>query len=187
MKKLIFLAFIMLTGTYSYSQEQVIPTPDFLNTLYVITPDGLKGLEKQEASTKTKLKVVTFLPYAGFLVGGTKSIAVLQGAKSSVRFNATDMQFIYEPTVMLDPEQVIKIIPIASKDYKEQRELETGLSSIFRATKNDIPKIPFTYKKYKGKYIIINVKALPQGEYGICFGSMDQTNAELKFQLFGID
>jgi hypothetical protein len=50
-----------------------------------------------------------------------------------------------------------------------------------------VPKIPFTYKKYKEKYIIIELKGLPQGEYGIILGSMEQTNAELKFQLFGID
>ena len=54
MKKLTLLAIILLTSVYSYSQEEIIPIPDYVNTLYVITPDGLKALEKQEASTKTK-------------------------------------------------------------------------------------------------------------------------------------
>ena len=76
---------------------------------------------------------------------------------------------------------------MVSNEFKEQREVQTGTSSNFRAKGNEVPKIPFTYKKYKEKYIIIELKGLPQGEYGIILGSMEQTNAELKFQLFGID
>ena len=187
MKKLTILAIILLTSVYTYSQEEVIPVPDFVNTLYVITADGLKALEKQEASTKTKLKAATFIPYAGLFAGGTRSSVVLIGTKSSVRFNTSDIRFIYEPSVMVDPEQNIKVIPLVSNEFKEQREVQTGSSSNFRAKGNEIPKVPFTFKKYKEKYIIIELKGLPQGEYGIILGSMAQTNAELKFQLFGID
>ena len=187
MKKLTILAIILLTSVYTYSQEEVIPVPDFVNTLYVITADGLKALEKQHASTKTKLKAATFIPYAGLFAGGTRSSVVLIGTKSSVRFNTSDIRFIYEPSVMVDPEQSIKVIPLVSNEFKEQREVQTGSSSNFRAKGNEVPKIPFTYKKYKEKYIIIELKGLPQGEYGIILGSMEQTNAELKFQLFGID
>ena len=187
MKKLTILAIILLTSVYTYSQEEVIPVPDFVNTLYVITADGLKALEKQEASTKTKLKAATFIPYAGLFAGGTRSSVVLIGTKSSVRFNTSDIRFIYEPSVMVDHEQSIKVIPLVSNEFKEQREVQTGSSSNFRAKGNEVPKIPFTYKKYKEKYIIIELKGLPQGEYGIILGSMEQTNAELKFQLFGID
>ena len=187
MKKLSILAIILLTSVYSYSQEEVIAVPDYVNTLYVITPEGLKALEKQEASTKTKLKAATFIPYAGLFAGGTRSSVVLIGTKSSVRFNTSEIRFIYEPSVMVDPEQSIKVIPLVSNEFKEQREVQTGSSSNFRAKGNEVPKIPFTYKKYKEKYIIIELKGLPQGEYGIILGSMEQTNAELKFQLFGID
>ena len=108
MKKLTILAIILLTSVYSYSQEEIIPVPDYVNTLYVITPEGLKALEKQEASTKTKLKAATFIPYAGLLAGGTRSSVVLIGTQSSVRFNTSDIRFIYEPSVMVDPEQSIK-------------------------------------------------------------------------------
>ena len=187
MKKITILTFILLASFVSYSQEEIIPVPDYVNTLYVITPEGLKALEKQEASTKTKLKAATFIPYAGLLAGGTRSSVVLIGTKSSVRFNTTDIRFIYEPSVMVDPEQSIKVIPLVSNEFKEQREVQTGSSSNFRAKGNEVPKIPFTYKKYKDKFIIIELKGLPQGEYGIILGSMEQTNAELKFQLFGID
>ncbi len=187
MKKITVLTIILFTSIFSYSQEEVIPVPDYVNTLYVITPNGLKPLEKQEASTKTKLKAATFIPYAGLLAGGTRSSVVLQGMKSTARFNSTDIRFIYEPSVMVDPEQNIKVIPMVSNEFKEQREVQTGTSSNFRAKGNEIPKIPFTFKKYKEKYIIIELKGLPQGEYGIILGSMAQTNAELKFQLFGID
>ena len=186
MKKLLFLVIILLTSIYSFSQEEKIPFPDFVNTLYVITPEGLKALEKQEAATKTKIKAATFIPYAGIFAGGTRSSVILKGAKSSVRFYTSDIRFIYEPSVMVDPEQSIKIIPMVINENKEQREVQTGSSSNFRAKGNEIPKIPFTYKKYKEKYIIIELKGLPQGEYGIILGSMEQTNAELKFQLFGI-
>ena len=152
MKKLTILAIILLTTVYSYSQEEIIPVPDYVNTLYVITPDGLKALEKQEASTKTKLKAATFIPYAGLLAGGTRSSVVLIGTKSSVRFNTSDIRFIYEPSVMVDPEQNIKVIPLVSNEFKEQREVQTGSSSNFRAKGNEIPKVPFTFKKYKEYY-----------------------------------
>jgi len=36
MKKLLFLVIILLTSIYSFSQEEMIPVPDFINTLYVI-------------------------------------------------------------------------------------------------------------------------------------------------------
>jgi len=187
MKKLSLFVIVLMTSFYSYSQEEIIPVPDYVNTFYVITSDGLKALEKQEASTKTKLKAATFIPYAGLLAGGTRSSVVLKGTISPVRFNSGDIRFIYEPSVMVDPEQSIKVIPIVSNEGREQREVQTGSSSNFRAKGNEVPKIPFTYKKYKEKYIIIELKGLPKGEYGIILGSMEQTNAELKFQLFGID
>ena len=76
MKKLLFLVIILLTSIYSYSQEEMIPVPDFINTLYVITPEGLKALEKQEAATKTKIKAATFIPYAGIFAGGTRSSVI---------------------------------------------------------------------------------------------------------------
>lgn len=187
MKKLNCLLVVLLISIYSFSQEEVIPAPDFVNTLYVITPEGLKALEKQEASTKTRLKAATFIPYAGLLAGGTRSSVVIQGTQSTVRFNTPNIRFIYEPSVMVDPEQNIKVIPMVSNEGREQREVQTGSSSNFRVKGNDVPKIPFNYKKYKDKYIIIELTNLPQGEYGIILGSMEQTNAELKYQLFGID
>ena len=48
MKKITILAIILFTSVYTYSQEEVIPVPDFVNTLYVITPEGLKALEIQK-------------------------------------------------------------------------------------------------------------------------------------------
>ena len=187
MKKITLLIIILFASIVSYSQDEVIPAPDFVNTLYFITPEMLIALEKQEASTKVKLKAATFIPYAGLFAGGTKSSVVLLGTKSNVRFNTADVRFIYEPSVMVDPEQSIKVMPLVSNENKEQREIQTGSSSNFSAKGNEVPKIPFTFKKYKDKYIIIELKGLPQGEYGITLGTMEQTNAELKFQLFGID
>jgi hypothetical protein len=143
MKKLTILAIILLTSVYSYSQEEIIPVPDYVNTLYVITPEGLKALEKQEASTKTRLKAATFIPYAGLLAGGTRSSVVLIGTKSSVRFNTSDIRFIYEPSVMVDPEQSIKVIPLVSNEFKEQREVQTGSSSNFTVCFIHLPFVQF--------------------------------------------
>ena len=187
MKKLTILTMLLFASITSFCQDEVIPAPEFLNTLYVITPQGLKALEKQEASTKVKTTVATFMPLIGLLVGGTASSMVLEGTMSNVRFAATNMRFIYEPSSMVDPELNIKLMPLSSLDYNEQREIQTGYSSIFRSKLNVVSKIPFTYKKYKNKYIIIEVQVLPKGEYGITVGSSAQSNAELKFQLFGID
>lgn len=186
MKKLILSVVASFAFLILSAQDENIKSPDFVNTIYVVNGNDLMSLEKQEASIKVKIKAATFIPYAN-LAGGTKSSAIISGAKSNVRFGTTNLKFIYEPSVMVDPEQNVKIIPLESNEEKDQRSVQTGTSSIFRAKANELPKVPFTYKKYKDKYIIIEVKDLPKGEYGILIGSMNQTNAELKYQLFGID
>jgi len=188
MKRIIFLAFFAtLFLTKSFAQDENIPVPDFVNTLYAITKDGLVSLEKQEASLKRRVKTGSFIPYANLFVGGTKSSLIIKNAKSNVRFSGNKLRFIYEPSVMIDPETTVKIIPFTSNDSKDHREVFTGSSNNWGTAKaNEIPKIPFTYKKYKEKYIIIEINSLPQGEYGIEFSSKDATNAELKMQLFGV-
>lgn len=188
MKRIIFLVFCAaLFSTKSFAQDENIPAPDFVNTLYAITKDGLVSLEKQEASIKRRVKAATFIPYAGLFAGGTKSSLIIKNAKSNVRFGGNKLRFIYEPSVMVDPETSVTIIPFTSNDSKNQREVFTGSSNTWGTAKaNEIPKIPFTYKKYKEKYIIIEINTLPQGEYGIEFSSKEATNAELKMQLFGI-
>lgn len=188
MKKLIlFTTLVFFLNINSYSQEENIPSPDFVNTLYSITKDGLISLEKQEASVKRRVKAATFIPYAGLFAGGTKSSLIIKNAKSNVRFSGNKLRFIYEPSVMVDPETSVTIIPFTSNESKDQREVFTGSSNTWGTAKaNEIPKIPFTYKKYKDKYIIIEINTLPQGEYGIVFSSKESSNAELKMQLFGI-
>jgi hypothetical protein len=90
---------------------------------------------------------------------------------------------------MVDPEQSVKIIPFESENRKDQRIVQTGTSSTFRTKNNEIPKVPFTYRKYKEKYIIIEIDNVPSGEYGIVFTSNDYSNlnTNLKYQLFGIN
>jgi len=181
------VVFALSLSLNSYSQEENIPTPDFVNTLYSITKDGLVSLEKQEASVKSRLKIGTFIPYANLFAGGTKSSLIIKVAKSNVRFSGNKLRFIYEPSVMVDPETTLKVVPFTSNESKNQREVFTGSSNTWGTAKaNEIPKIPFTFKKYKEKYIIIELNNLPQGEYGIVFSSKDASNAELKMQLFGV-
>jgi hypothetical protein len=110
MKKLTILAIILLTSVYSYSQEEVIPVPDYVNTLYVITPEGLKALEKQEASTKTKLKAATFIPYAGLFAGGTRSSVVLIGTKSCIH---TTKFYIIELSSLINRIHILKIVSLS--------------------------------------------------------------------------
>jgi hypothetical protein len=187
MKKSLLLSIFMSIGFLAFSQEENIPSPDFVNTLYGITKEGLISLEKQEAGVKRRVKASTFVPYVGLFTGGTKVSMTINNAKSNVRFNGNKLRFIYEPSVMLDPETAIKIVPLISNESKEQREVFTGSSNTWGTAKaNEIPKIPFTYKKYKEKYIIIEVNNLPEGEYGIIYSSKDDSSAELKMQLFGI-
>ena len=186
-KSLFIGLFSFLLSANLFSQEENIPTPDFVNTLYSITKDGLVSLEKQEASLKRRVKAATFIPYAGIFAGGTKSSMIIKNSKSNVRFSGNKVRFIYEPSIMVDPETTVKIIPFTSNESKEQREVFTGSSNNWGTAKaNEIPKIPFTFKKYKEKYIIIELNNLPEGEYGIVFSSKDESNAELKVQLFGI-
>jgi hypothetical protein len=186
-KSLLFVVIVLCLSLNVFSQDENIPAPDFVNTLYSITKDGLVSLEKQEASIKSRLKIGTFIPYANLFAGGTKSSLIIKEAKSNVRFNGNKLRFIYEPSVMVDPETTVKIIPFTSNESKNQREVFTGSSNTWGTAKaNEIPKIPFTFKKYKEKYIIIELNNLPQGEYGIVFSSKDASNAELKMQLFGV-
>ncbi len=180
----------LLLSINSFSQEiENIPAPDFVNTIYAVINDKLVALEKKEASTKVKTKAGTFVPYVGLLVAGTKQSLFINEAKSPVRFNTNSIKFIYEPAIMVDPEQSVKIIPFESENRKDQRIVQTGTSSAFRTKNNEIPKVPFTYRKYKEKYIIIEIDNIPSGEYGIVFTSNDYSNlnTNLKYQLFGIN
>jgi hypothetical protein len=174
----------------SYCQEiENLPIPEYVNTIYAINNNNLVALEKQEASTKVRTKAGSYIPYVGLFVAGQKASLFVKDAKSPVRFNTHHIKFIYEPSIMIDPEQSIKIIPFESEPSKDQRSVQTGVSSVFRSKNNEIPKVPFTYRKYKEKYIIIEIDDVPTGEYGIVFTSNDNSNlnTNLKYQLFGIN
>jgi hypothetical protein len=189
MKFTFFLVGLALS-IFSYSQEiENIPAPDFVNTIYAVNNNVLVALEKQEASTKVKTKAGSYIPYVGLFVAGQKASLFVKDAKSPVRFNTHHIKFIYEPSVMVDPEQSVKIIPFESEPSKDQRIVQTGVSSVFRSKNNEIPKVPFTYRKYKEKYIIIEIDNVPSGEYGIVFTSNDNSNlnTNLKYQLFGVN
>ena len=95
MKRIVFLVvFATIFSTQSFAQDENIPSPDFVNTLYAITKDGLVSLEKQEASLKRRVKAATFIPYAGLFVGGTKSSLIIKNSKSNVRFSGNKLRFI---------------------------------------------------------------------------------------------
>lgn len=182
MKKVTIPFLLCILFVVSKAQDQ-IPLPEFVNSFYIITPTGLVSLEKQEASTKTKMKAASF--FTVFAIG-TKSSAILKEAKSPVRTKGK-IQLIYEPSIMADPSQAIKIIPLNSDEKKEIRWIETGKSSLFRVKNNDVPSVNFTYKKYKEKYIIIDIENIAAGEYGIVYASTNQLTGNLQYQLFGID
>jgi hypothetical protein len=63
----------------------------------------------------------------------------------------------------------VKIVRIKGL-FKRELHLHLDLKS------NEIPKVPFTYRKYKEKYIIIEIDNVPSGEYGIVFTSNDYSN-----------
>jgi len=187
MKSCFFTCVLLFSFFLSLSQDQLKIFPEFKNTLYILSGNKLIQLEKQEASMKVRKKVGNFIPYANILASGTKSSLVLNGARSRVRLNSGKLTLVYEPTEMNDPEQTIKIIPLISDDKKDQRTVQIGNTSVFRAKMNEIPIVPFTFKKYIDKYVIIEIKNISPGEYGVVFDLLDKRSSELKYQLFGID
>lgn len=82
-KSVLLIAFIFCFNFNLFSQEESIPSIDFVNTLYSITKDGLVSLEKQEASVKSKLKLGTFITYSSLFAGGTKSSFIIVNANNN--------------------------------------------------------------------------------------------------------
>jgi hypothetical protein len=189
MKKAIFITALFFSiSLNSFSQDENIPLPDFVNSLYLITNDGLVKLEKQESKVNYKVKAATYIPYANLFAGGVKGNLIIKSAKSTVRLNSNKLRFILQPEVMEDPSTYIKIITFKSNTKKNQREFFTGSANIWGDEKiNELEKIPFTFKKYKDKYLLIEINSISRGEYGIMFNVKDNLNAELIIQLFGID
>lgn len=189
MKKLLLLIVIAtIFSSKTFAQEENIPLPDFVNSLYLITNDGLIKLEKQESKVNYKVKAATYIPYANLFAGGVKGNLIIKSAKSTLRLHSNKLRFILQPEVMVDPSTYIKIITFTSNTKKNQREFYTGSANIWGDEKiNDLQKIPFTFKKYKEKYLIIEIDSIARGEYGIMFNVKDKLDAELIVQLFGID
>lgn len=182
-----FLIVTFLVSLYGKAQSDTLnyPIPDFVNSFYAVINSQPVTLEKQEASVKAKARIGSFITT---FAAGTKSYSVLSGAKSTTRFPHGAITFIYEPSVMADPSQTVKIVKLQSNERKNERSIQTGKSSIYRAKANELPTVPFTYKKYKEKYIVINIQNIDPGEYGILLtGSDNSAISNIQYQLFGID
>jgi hypothetical protein len=177
MKKAIFIsALLSLFSLNTFSQDEIIPIPEYVNTVYVITKDGLLPLEKQTALFKSRASILKF-----------NNRLVIDKEKSNIRLKGNKIRFIYEPSEMVDPNSVLNIQLLVSNKSKNHREGFNSKTDINFNTIDTKPKIPFVYKKYKEKYILFEINNLSQGEYGIAFESLNSNVSEMLIQLFGID
>lgn len=186
--KFFFVAFAAcLISIFAKAQNDTInyPLPDFVNSFYAIVNSQPVAIEKQEASVKAKQRIGSFITT---FAAGTKSYTIIRGAKSTTRLPHGTVTFIYEPSVMADPSQTVKIVKLESNERKNERSIQTGKSSLYRAKANELVSVPFTYKKYKEKCIILNIQNIEPGEYGILLtGSDNSAISNIQYQLFGID
>jgi hypothetical protein len=184
MKRIIFLTvFASLFTTKLFAQEENIPVPEFINSIYAISNNNLLSLENQDAKfdIKTKYRFVSISSSGSYK---------FNKSKSNIRFTSNTIRLIYEPQANLlvastDPGQSLKVVKLFTDDKNNSRiynltDINISVLGSKSNKKADNQVIPFNYKKYKEKYIIIELKDLEPGEYGL------YTISPMKMQLFGI-
>ena len=175
---------LALSFTSAFAQNENVPVPEFVNSIYVINNDKLVQLENQDGKLDMKTK------YRFFSISSSGSYRFSK-SMSAVRFTSNTIRLIYEPEANLavasiDPIQSLKVIKLFTDDKNNSRlynmsDMTISVLGSKSNTKNDNQVIPFNYKKYKEKYIIIELKNLEPGEYGL------YTISPGKMQLFGVD
>lgn len=170
----IYLLIFSFISIQASSQEENIQVPEYKNSVYVITKDGLVPLEKQRSKIIVKAAILKF-----------RNKIIFVNPKSSLRFNGNNLKFIYEPTEMVDPETSLDI-QVLTSNKKNREGFYSTTDMSFNVTNNN-PSLPFKASKYKNRYIIFDLNNLPKGEYGVSLGIKDGNNSETLIHLFGID
>jgi hypothetical protein len=176
---LILVVFASLFSTTLFAQEENIPLPEFINSIYAISNNDLLSLENQEGKLDIKAK-------SRFFSVSSSSSYRFSKSKSNVRFTSNTITLIYEPQESIDPSQSLRVVKLFTDDKTNSRlynmtDMNISVLGTKTNTENDNQIIPFNYKKHKEKYIIIELKNLEQGEYGL------YTISPMKMQLFGVD
>jgi hypothetical protein len=175
MKRIIvYLSILSCISLEALSQEINIPVPEYKNSVYQITKDGLVPLEKQRSKIIIKAALLKF-----------KNKIVFVNPKSILRITSHNLKFIYEPTEMVDPETSLDI-QVLSSNKKNREGFYSTTDMSFNVTNNN-PTLPFKASKYKNRYIIFELNNLPKGEYGVSLGIKDGNSSETLIHLFGID
>jgi len=185
MSRILFIVFFTsFFITKSFAQEESIPLPEFTNSIYAINNNELVALENQDGKFEVKTK-------GGLFSTSGSGVFRFSKSKSKVRFTSNTIRLIYEPEANLavasiDPGQSLKVVKLFPDNKNNSRvynfvDVTIGVSGSKSNTTNENPIISFNYKKYKEKYIIIELMDLEQGEYGLYLTS------PMKMQLFGID
>ena len=174
----LIILILALSSTSSFAQNENVPVPEFMNSIYVINNDKLIQLENQDAKLDIKVKNKIFSM-------SSKGSYKLRNSKSNVRFSTNKIKFIFEPSIMIDVDFYVKAVKLITDEKNNSRELifDQTKMSIAGSSNSDLQNqnIQFKYKKYKEKYIILEIENLEKGEYGIYIG------APIKMQLFGVD
>ena len=170
----IYLLILSFISIKALSQEENIPVPEYKNSVYVITKDGLVPLEKQRTKFIVKAALLKF-----------KNKVVFVNPKSTLRVNGSSLKFIYEPTEMVDPETSLDI-QLLTSNKKNREGFYSTTDMSFNVTNNN-PSLPFKATKYKNRYIVFEINNLPKGEYGVSLGLKDGNSSETLIHLFGID
>ena len=171
---LLYITIFSCFSLKAFSQDENIPTPEYKNSVYVITKDGLVALEKQRSKIVVKAALLKF-----------KNKIIFVNPKSSLRVTGNNLKFIYEPTEMIDPETSLDI-QVLSSNKKNREGFYSTTDMSFNVTNNN-PSVTFKASKYKNKYIIFELNNLPKGEYGVSLGIRDGNSSENLIHLFGID
>ena len=212
MKKNLFLcsiAFIILPGTYSQSNNAIYPELEFSKEVYFLKKDSTNKairLEKNSSKMDTRVKA------AGF--GGAENAYLVEGEKSPIRIpGGANLSFIFstgtsaptsspqtdsimkaqglDPSMMSaygsmnDPSNTITLYKAESaKGNRKIYLMKTG--GAFSMGKNkSFDKFTFSLKKIREGYWELMIdKSLPKGEYAFTVQGANMNNMDGSIIIF---
>ena len=176
-----FALIAYVTAASLWAQEATPPVPQFDSVFYRYdhAAGKLVDLEHQLAAAASKPKALGLAGYKAFFY--------LRGAKSSVRFQASDApEFVVSLPNRMDPHTIQFFVLRQRKDQRELVEQESNRPSPLGvgASHNilDRSEVPIEIRKYgESSYRLIPSSPLAPGEYAFSFSTNNVAYA------FGVD
>lgn len=182
MNKFLLTAAMMLL-TLGVQAQVKVAEPEFIGQVAMLTSDSTSVLLTKEKSTmKTSTSKLGFLPIPGAgLLDKSKTKMVLQGNSAHNTFKSGDIRFLLRVEKQeLDPTTYLRIVKFdVKKKTRESVIAQMGLIQGFSFDMNSSEH--FEVKKYGDNSLLVTLKGLEPGQYGITFTGLMEAST------FGIE